>query len=137
MRAEATERFTDAHRKVMSMLGRLEAATTTEEATAACKDILTGLCDHFDEEERPDGLFDWIAALLPKGRDRVEGLWAEHEGMVREIEALGERLAGAGDSLDEAYRNALKAFAVHLREHEKNENELVNEALASIGGDAN
>jgi hypothetical protein len=112
----------------MDKLARLEAATIRPEIRAAVGTLLQSLEGHIAEEERQDGLFDWLLALLPGAKERVDGLWDDHERLVTDMRLLAEL---AGDEARGDFSSALSEFAKHLRRHERLENALVTEALAA------
>ena len=126
---DAAEHFGDAHRALMSLVRPLQGTDDAAEAYAAIGPLSNALRHHFDDEERPDGLFDWLVALLPGSKDRVQVLWQDHERLLVEVRSLAEELAKGPGATDGGVLGRVGEFILHLKEHERRENELMAEAL--------
>ncbi|MGM0576229.1 MAG: hemerythrin domain-containing protein [Myxococcota bacterium] len=111
------------HEELMAVVARLEAAATPEGARRLAADLLRALPCHFIEEDKEDGLFDWLAALDPNCRGRLQALASEHAEILRQLDDLIGR--ESADVLD-----AARALAERIRRHESAEVTLLREVVA-------
>lgn len=116
--------FEDEHQELMAIAVRIEAASGRDEAEQVLGELYGCLPGHLADEERPDGLFDWILALDPSQGGEVAELRAEH-GALRAKLADARRAVGEGQGVHEACVDLVSA----LREHEAREAAAVRAAL--------
>jgi hypothetical protein len=128
------------HRALRTLLAEVEEAfarplprkASGPDVVAARLDTLRGrLGAHFEEEER-EGLFEEIEERAPDQAPACSRLRAEHEGLMRRLDALraGSPEARRGPT----WTRDVRAFLLDLSGHEERETDLLTRTLdGSIG----
>ena len=116
------------HRVLFTAVDRLLEARDAPEARDALAEIQQTLPQHFALEEDPDGLFTWIAALLPGHRDEVRALAEDHRRLLEAAAALSSPFDDEGD-LDDVATERVSDFARDLRAHEQRERAALKAAM--------
>ncbi len=121
------------HQELRHQLDSLQAALSdvrTDRARAAglLRGMASGIEQHFQREERPDGLRQLIS-VAPRLKSRVDVVLAQHaqfRGELADLIAAASSSAGADWRSELAQRFA--AFAEQFLAHEHEENALLQEA---------
>jgi hypothetical protein len=124
------------HRALHALLGEVEKATS-DPAAAAADQTLTGrlallreqLAAHFAGEE-DSGLYEQIQEMAPEHAHDCERLCAEHEGLLKRLDAIG---AVDPASRDARFTDDVRQLLEDLDSHESRENEILTRVLD--GGD--
>jgi hypothetical protein len=132
-----TKAVQDAHDALIEDHGKLrELVRALREARdpGSLADLLgrmhEALTRHFNDEEKPGGLYDALGVCVPEFREQLGEMVDDHYRMAAGIRDLRDRAHAhaGGDAaalLDEARR-----LADHLGWHERREHELVDAATA-------
>lgn len=121
LESDQGQRFSEEHRELMREVAALQSAAGAEDRRASYGRIRAMLPGHFADEERRDGLFEWLLALVPDRADEVAQLIEDHRAMAALIDELDASADGAALFLE---------LAEQIREHEARETRLVRDALA-------
>ncbi len=132
----------DLHARIVAVREPLRAASGRPPTAAECKrlkdrlaDLRDHLGDHFRREEE-GGFLEESQTRLPRLSGEVRSLLAEHSGLLAELDALAVRFANLierlplGDSAAEDWRGlaeAFESFSLHLVDHERHENMIVQQ----------
>ena len=123
VRDSATE-FAEEHLQILALADRLEHLGDSDDFSKALQDMMAVLPGHLAEEERRDGLLDWIMVLLPKRGAEVEQLRADHDTMRNQL----AKVYALSKSEDPRLAAAVLVALIH--DHEKRESALVEAALS-------
>jgi hemerythrin len=110
---------------------QLESDDRTKRDTAELVARLADLCGaHFNHEEQGGYMREAVTAA-PWLADRVRSLLEEHETLLEAIESLRILVQSGIESAAwwKRVENDFHKFAAHLREHEANENLMVQQAF--------
>lgn len=88
----ASTRIDREHMRIRAFLGQLREAAAPSRIAELLDALAPLLAGHFEEEERPHGLFDELLALRPSNENGLGRLRREHRELVDEIEALRKNL---------------------------------------------
>lgn len=127
-----TESLTDAHRALFRDLGDLEvlvrsgAKDSLTELRARLGMTYTHLCEHFRLEEK-NGYMDHLADDQPRLNRVIEQLVEEHRELRQALDLIHAD-AIVATQVDEALRQRICDWITRVRRHERNENDLVQDA---------
>jgi len=132
----------DSHARIRSGLEALEAAQDVDEIRAIVCDLPALLEEHFEQEEKPGGLFDELGSLQPTLDSQLKFLRQEHREILQALEALRQRLreadeatqAGELEQRHEHLRVSAACFMQLIRHHERIESRLVADAYYTENG---
>jgi hemerythrin len=122
-----------AHRALFENLRQLKQAAESfpDEEERELQRYLEGtrrhLEDHFRFEEE-NGYMQAVLARAPHLERKVEHLRDEHSELRRSLAVLTREAEAARDS-PESFRQRLREWVVHVRDHERRENLLVEDAF--------
>ena len=102
-----------------------------EGAIASMVDDLTEyLKSHFQAEERPGGFFDAVVEAAPRHSGHVDELRAEHRQLLEQLAALRGAIQAPYKEASEEVLDEVAAFVTAMREHEKREASLLQDAFS-------
>jgi hypothetical protein len=128
-----TSALADAHRALLKDLADLErlaepaVALEAAGAGARLEALREHLGKHFRFEEQ-SGYMQAVLARAPHYERRVQRLREEHDELWNELAALIIQ-AGGLPARDEEFRQAVRAWVEHVRDHEARENVLVEDTF--------
>jgi len=106
------------------------ASAREEGAIASMLDDLDEyLKHHFDAEEREGGFFDAVLEKAPRHASHVEELKAEHGHMLEQISAIRASIEAPYKEASEALLEKVADFVRTMRDHEKREASLLQDAF--------
>jgi hemerythrin-like domain-containing protein len=126
-------RIVETHRRIRSDLAVLEKSDKASEIRSVVEDLPGLLKEHFEDEEKPGGLFDELATLHPVCDSQLESLRREHREILEALEGLqrqfqeADRVSQVGE-LEQRYDHifgSASAFIELIRHHERIESLLV------------
>jgi hemerythrin-like domain-containing protein len=128
-------RIQESHRRIRRDLEVLDKSDDLGQIRAVVNDLPDLLAGHFEDEEKPDGLFDHLASLRPVLNPQIEALRRDHREITQALEALQQHLHGVErltqvDDLEERRQNIRVRASVFLQLihlHERIESRLVAE----------
>lgn len=97
------------------------------EVTARLGAARTHITEHFRFEEQ-NGYMDRVRKHEPRLERAIQQLGDEHRQLAQSLDALIEQ-ARVATSLDEAFREKVRAWVEGVRQHEVRENDLVQDAF--------
>jgi hypothetical protein len=124
-----------AHTKLLNDLGELAHAIRTtshkslKEFKACLQTARTDLAEHFRLEEQ-NGFMDAVKSRHPAEVRAIQGLLAEHSGLLKSLDGL-ITLASRSASLSDRLRNKTLLWIQSVRAHERRENELIQDAFST------
>jgi len=125
--AHAHEELREDHRRLHALVDRLRAAKDLAALLPVLEEMHAALSAHFNEEEKPGGLYDALGVCAPEFRAPLATLVDEHFRIAATLRDMRDRARRApGDTLlDEAAE-----LARFLGEHEKREHAMVDAAVS-------
>ena len=135
-------RIVDTHQRIRSDLEVLEKSDDLDEVGVAVGDLPALLKEHFQDEERPGGLYDEIESLRPVLSPNLRSLRQEHreitralEGLQRQLREVPEAARGGGlQQLRDHIRVSKATFLELLHQHERVESRLVADTYYTEDG---
>jgi len=128
----AAESLTQAHDELLDDLRKLQESAASG-ANAELRDRLvaaqTDIAEHFAFEEQ-NGYLDAVREREPWTDRTIQQLAEEHGELKRTLDALVRKAQGT-PSLSEAFREEVRAWVRHVRQHETRENALIQDAFNS------
>ena len=122
------------HSFLRSGLDWLTAARNERAIAAMLEDLIEYLQLHFGQEEKVDGLFDFLALRAPRHASTVERLRSQHGQILADAAALRGELSGGSSQVSAEQRARVVEFVQLLREHEQLETALLQDAYdADLG----
>ena len=129
------DRIVQEHRQLSAMLrelGQAQDAATIARLAVGLHGMLAG---HFIREEAEDGLREAVLRASPHLIDRLEGIIAEHPGLLKAVRDLAEMATGASHPAPQLSA-AVTGVVEQLRDHEGRESGLLSAALwDDVGGE--
>jgi hypothetical protein len=104
------------------------SATRTDDVRAALADLREHLRAHFEQEES-GGFLEESIARMPRLAPAATAIMQQHPGLLAQLDALIETLAG-GDISPETWARAgrdFEHFSITMQAHERSENAVVQE----------
>jgi predicted nuclease with TOPRIM domain len=132
----------DSHARIRLGLEALESAQDVDEIRAIVCDLPGLLEEHFEEEEKPGGLFDELGSLRPTIDSQLKFLRQEHREISQALESLRQRLREAAEATQvgeleqrhEHIRVSAACFMQLIRHHERIETRLVTDTYYTEDG---
>jgi hypothetical protein len=132
----------ESHARIRRSLEALEASQDVEEIRAIVSDLPELFEEHFEQEERPGGLFDELGSLQPTIDSQLNFLRQEHREILQALEALRQRLREADEATQlgeveqrhEHLRVSAACFMQLVRHHECIESRLVADTYYTEDG---
>ena len=132
----------DSHARIRRDLEALEEAQDVDEIGAIVGRLPELLKEHFEEEERPGGLFDELGSLRPTIDSQLKFLIQEHREILQTLEGLQERIreadeatqAGELEQRHDHIRMSAACFMQLIRHHERIETRLVSDTYYTEDG---
>ena len=122
--AAAERAMAEDHRRLDFVIGRVRQAQATDDLARSLEELSGFLADHFEREERDQGIF----GILGKGTSAVaDALLEEHRLILAEIQALA---LGVREGMNNGAAGEKAAQVVkQLRDHERREHALAESLL--------
>jgi len=135
-------RIVDTHSRIRSDLDVLDKSEEMSEIRAVVDDLPGLLKEHFQDEEKPGGLFDELQSLRPVFDAQLKFLREEHREILQALEGLHRQLGAADDEVQAGVREqrhdhivtSAAAFVELIRHHERIESRLVAATYYSEDG---
>ncbi len=135
-------RVEDSHARIRRGLEALEEAQDVDEIRAIVCDLQGLLEEHFEDEEKPGGLFDELGSLRPTIDSQLKFLRQEHREILQTLEGLRKRLREADEATQvgeleqrhEHIRVSAACFMQLIRHHERIEARLVTDTYYTEDG---
>ena len=128
--AHAHEELHEDHRRLHALVDRLRAAPDLHALAAVLEELHAALTAHFNEEEKPGGLYDALGVCVPEFRAQLGDLVDDHYRLAGAIRDLRDRARQALGSAREPLLGEAARLAQVLGEHEKREHAMVDAAVA-------
>jgi hemerythrin len=131
------EHIRESHRRLRSLIEKLGNAQDPEGIRAALEPLPQLLFAHFNDEERPGGLFEGLREARPSIEPKLSILHAEHKKILTALKVLSEKLESGKATSQQAVeelKNAAASLITTLNEHERGESKLAAEAYYSDDG---
>jgi hypothetical protein len=125
---QASHELAEDHQRLHALIDRLGRAPDLASMELALADLHAALTGHFNQEEKPGGLYDALGVCAPGFRDRLAELVDDHfrfAGLVRE---LRERAREAEGAAADCVRADVARLVALLADHERREQEMVKAA---------
>lgn len=135
-------RVQQTHERIRGDLEALVEVEQVDQIGAIIDDISILLKEHFEDEERPGGLFDELRSLRPTIDTQLKFLRGEHREIMEVLEGIrteireAEQVAYAGE-LEQRHdhiRTSANAFVLLIRHHERIESQLVRDTYYTEDG---
>jgi hypothetical protein len=129
------EEMARAHTKLLSDLGELAHAirttshTSLKELRARLGRARTDLAEHFRLEEQ-DGYMDAVKGRSPSQNRAIERLLGEHKQLLKTLDGI-VTLASRSAEFSDRLRNKTLLWIQRVHAHERQENELMQDALSN------
>ena len=123
---EALRRAHDALIEDLEQLNRAADGADLTALPARLAATRTHVADHFRFEEE-NGYMAEVRAREPRLEHAINSLAAQHRELLQSLDTLISR-ATATKSLDTAIRESVKEWVRHIRRHEADENDLMQDA---------
>jgi len=127
---QASRQLAEDHRRLHLLIDRLSLAPDLAAMAAALGDLHAALNLHFNEEEKPGGLYDALGVCVPPLRRRVAELVDDHFRLAGVVRALRERAREADGTAADSLRADIARLLSTLADHERREHEMVEAASA-------
>jgi hypothetical protein len=129
---QASRELSEDHRKLDALIEELGRAEDLPAMARALGALHGALASHFNEEEKPGGLYDALGVCAPRFRSQLAELVDDHyrfAGLVRQLRQRAEDAAGEeADSL----RAAVARLQLAMADHERREHEMVRAAREAV-----
>ena len=137
-------RIQDTHQKIREDIKALSELEQIGDIRSVAEELVDLLTEHFNDEERPDGLFDELQSLRPTIDSQLKFLRGEHREIkqalqdlltqIREAEAVHQ--PGELEQREDHIRVSTDAFVQLVYHHERIESRLVSETYYTDEGGA-
>jgi hypothetical protein len=125
---QATRELAEDHQRLHALIDRVGREQDLSATAEALADLHAALTRHFNQEEKPGGLYDALGVCAPGFREHLAELVDDHfrfAGLVRDLrEQAREAEGAAADSL----RGGIARLLAALADHERREHEMVKAA---------
>jgi hypothetical protein len=129
----ASQELADDHRRLHGLIDGLGTAADPAALAEALGELHGALVRHFNEEEKPGGLYDALGVCSPRFRQRLAVLVDEHFRLAGFVRDLRERMKAKEERGGNELRAEVAQLVSALAAHEKREHEMVQEAIAREG----
>ena len=126
----ARSELAEEHRRVMSLVGRLEAMPDPAGLEPLLDELHDLLVDHFAHEQFPGGLYEQLGAYGPRYHEEIRALVGDHCRILSAMGRLRERARGATRADAETLRDVRDTVGA-IRAHEEREHALASRLAAS------
>lgn len=120
------------HRRLEHLMDLLQAAKDLPTLVASADELRQALTTHFAHEEHPGGLYDSLKLCVPEHRKELAQLVEDHRHLGATLWQLYRR-AGELDARFQELRTEVAQLVAALREHERREHDLAQQALETSG----
>ncbi len=132
---DAFDKIADEHQALEEYLGRLDR-TSDPKVLLPRLEKLRGLLEHhFEGEEEAEGIRDDVAKTAPYLLGGLERVFAEHEELLQEVDALHAKAREVLEGPVAELRSAVSLLARRLRDHEVRETEFMTEVFNTDYGE--
>jgi malate synthase len=128
---QASRELAEDHRRLHHLVDRLRAAPDLAATAQALAELHAALTGHFNEEEKPGGLYDALGVCAPGFRQLLAELVDDHFRFAGLVRDLRERARAEGTAAD-ALRADVARFLAALADHERREHEMVKAAVEGV-----
>jgi hemerythrin len=118
------------HRRLHVLIDRLGRAEDLAAMAGALAELHAALTRHFNQEEKPGGLYDALGVCVPRFRQSLAELVDDHFRLAGVARDLRERAAEAEGGEADAVRAGVARLVEMLADHERREQEMVEAASA-------
>jgi hypothetical protein len=117
------------HASINQMLARLEETTSLPEVAHQLGDLRALLQEHFETEAGDEGLHQLVTEFAPRHIPHVQKLLDEHEHLLADLQGIQDAIHDILDCRTQQICADVRAFADKLKEHEKKEDKIFDDAL--------
>jgi hypothetical protein len=128
---QASRELRDDHRRVHDLADRAASAPNLAALEDALADLHAALTGHFNQEEKPGGLYDALGVCTPEFRQPLADLVDDHFRLAGALRDLRELARPAQRPSTDAVRAAVAGFLSSLADHERREHDMVEKARAA------
>jgi hypothetical protein len=128
--AHAHEELREDHRRLHVLVDRLQAAKDLGALLPVLEEMHAALTAHFNEEEKPGGLYDALGVCAPEFRNPLAALVDEHFRIAAALRDMRDRARRAPGSPHDPLLDEAAELARFLGEHEKREHAMVDAAMS-------
>lgn len=128
-KSSSTGNVDEQHASINQMLSKLETTTNLPEVSQQLNLLRTLLEEHFQTEESEEGLHHLVTELAPRHIPHVERLIAEHQHLIKDLQKIQDDIVDILECRTQQVCSDVSAFAHKLREHEKQEDLIFDDAL--------
>jgi hypothetical protein len=130
---QASRDLRDDHRRVHDLADRVASAPDLAGLEVALADLHAALASHFNEEEKPGGLYDALGVCTAEFRQPLADLVDDHFRLAGALRDLRELARPAPGAATDSVRAAVARFLSALTDHERREHDMVERARATQG----
>ena len=117
------------HATIKMQLTKLESTTNLPEVAQQLSELRVLLEEHFKAEGGEDGLHRVVEEFAPRHMPHVQRLLEEHEHFLSDLEKIQQDIRDILECKTQQICDDVSAFADKLREHEKQEDQIFDDAL--------
>jgi hypothetical protein len=128
---QASRELRDDHRRVHDLVDRAASAPDLAALEGALADLHATLTSHFNQEEKPGGLYDALGVCTPEFRQPLAELVDDHFRLAGALRDLREQARVAPATATDSVRAAVARFLSMLSDHERREHDMVQKAQAT------
>jgi hemerythrin len=128
---QASRELRDDHRRVHDLADRAASAPDLAALEGALADLHAALTSHFNQEEKPGGLYDALGVCTAEFRQPLAELVDDHFRLAGALRDLREQARTAQGTADDSLREAVARFLSTLNDHERREHDMVQKAQAT------
>lgn len=137
-------RIQDTHQKIRSDIQTLSELEKMGDIRRIAEELVELLTEHFEDEEKPGGLFDELESLRPVIDSQLKFLRGEHREIMQVLQDLLAQIREAGavhqqgelEQREDHIRVSAEAFVQLIHHHERIESRLVSETYYTDEGGA-
>jgi hemerythrin len=122
------------HASINQLLGKLETTTSLPDVAIQLTELQALLKEHFETEESEEGLHTLVTEFAPRHIPHVQRLLEEHKHLLAEVETIQKNIRDILECKTQGICQDVGAFASKLREHEKQEDRIFDDAVYTDTG---
>lgn len=126
---QASRELADDHERLHVLVERLRGAADLAAMAEALAELHGALAAHFNQEEKPGGLYDALGVCTPEFRQRLAVLVDDHFRFAGVVRDLRERARAAEGAAADSLRADVARLLGMLADHERRELEMVEHAV--------
>ena len=125
---QASHELAEDHQRLHALIDRLGRAPDLSAMAEALADLHAALTGHFNQEEKPGGLYDALGVCSPGYRSQLAELVDDHFRFAGVVRDLRERARAAEGAAADSLRADVARLRSALADHERREHEMVKAA---------